>query len=155
KWLSVGTKDDWNNDDIHAWSAFCFDGWRYLTFQLPASAPYDSYREHGTSWWGSYGGDGIVDLPLSLEKIMVERRPKVIYGADLVDARPDDVLLGDLYAEYASEADMGKEAVRLSRLRIPEQTRPHELTNPTADLPAGGRGAPTHAHRVSHARHHD
>ena len=37
KWVSVGTKEDWNNDDIHGWSAFCFDGWRYMTFQLPAS----------------------------------------------------------------------------------------------------------------------
>ena len=81
------------------------------------------YREYGTSWWGSYGGDGIVDLPLTLEKVIIERRPKVIYGNDLVAAKPDDVLLGDLYAEYASPSDQGDEAVRLSKLRMPIPAR--------------------------------
>lgn len=143
KWISIGTKEDWNNDDIHCWSSFCFDGWRYLKFPLPSSLPYDSYREHGTSWWGSYGGDGIVDLPLRLEKIMVERRPKVIYGNDLVAARTDDVLLADLSAEYASPGDATDEAVRLSKLRIPLPADAPALTNPIAELNATGVGAPT------------
>ena len=38
----------------------------------------------------------MADLPLKLEKVIVERRPNVVYGNDLVEARPDDVLLGDL-----------------------------------------------------------
>lgn len=149
KWVSVGTKDDWNNDDIHCWSAFCFDGWRYLRFQLPASAPYDSYREHGTSWWGSYGGDGIVDLPLTLEKVIVERRPKVIYGNDLVAAKPDDVLLGDLYTEYAGSNDQGDEAVRLSKLRMPIPRDAPALGNPIAELEKTGVGAPTKVLKVA------
>ncbi len=142
KWISVGTKEEWNNDDIHCWSSFCFDGWRYLRFEMPSSAPYDSFREYGTTWWGSSGGDGVVDLPLTLDKIIVERRPKVIYGNDLVDAKPDDVLLGDLNAEYASAEDRGDKAVRLSKLRMPIPKDAPELLNPIAELAKTGVGVP-------------
>ena len=149
KWISVGAKDEWNNDDIHAWSAFAFDGWRYMRFPMPSSAPYDSFRERGTTWWGSYGGDGVVDLPLKLEKVIVERRPKVIYGNDLVDAKPDDVLLADLNAEYAVEADRGDEAVRLSKLRMPIPKGAPEMTNPIAEFARTGIGAPTKILKVT------
>lgn len=149
KWISVGTKQEWNNDDIHTWSAFNFDGWRYMKFQMPSNLPYDSFRERGSSWWGSYGGDGIVDLPLSLEKIMVERRPRVIYGNELETARPDDVLLGELRAEYAAAGDETAEAVRQSRLRMPlPQTAP-ALENPIAELARTGTGPATTVLRVT------
>jgi hypothetical protein len=143
KWISVGTKEDWNNDDIHGWSAFCFDGWRYLRFQLPSNAPYDSFREHGSSWWGAYGGDGIVDLPLALEKVIVERRPKVIYGNDLVAAKPDDVLLAGLNMEYDDVTDQVDEAIRLSKLRMPTPRDAPALGNPIAELEKTGVGAGT------------
>ena len=120
RWVSVGKKGEWNVDDVHNWSAFNFDGWRYLTFEMPANAPYDLYREAGTSFWGNYGeGDMVVDLPLTLEKIIVERRTHVIHGTEQLPAPPDDVLLGGLYAEYEKPADKADEAVRLSRLRMP------------------------------------
>lgn len=153
KWLSVGTKEDWNNDDIHGWSQFCFDGWRYLRFQLPSNMPYDNYREHGSSWWGSYGGDNVVDLPVKLEKVMIERRPKVVYAADLVPAKPDDVLLSDVYAEYASAADRTEEAVRLSRVRMPMPPAPPTMANPIADAEKAGVGAATKALRVRDPEH--
>jgi len=149
KWISVGTKDEWNNDDIHTWSAFCFDGWRYLRFQLPSNLPYDSYREHGSSWWGSYGGDGIVDLPVKLEKIIVERRNQVVYANDLVPAKPDDVLLADLYAEYADAADKTRDTVRLSKLRMPVPKIAPGLVNPVAELAKTGTGAATRVVRVT------
>src|SRR6185436_1736776 len=153
RWISVGAKEEWNNDDVHCWSAFCFDGWRYLRFQLPSSAPYDSFRERGTTWWGSYDGDGVVDLPLKLEKVIVERRPKVICGNELVAASPDDVLLGDLYAEYASAADKGEEVLRLSKLRMPSPAGMPELANPIADLAKTGVGAATKALKVTDPEH--
>jgi hypothetical protein len=119
RWISIGAKDDWNCNDVHGWSMFAFDGWRYLRFELPASAPYDAYREYGTTWWGSYAGDGIVDLPLKLEKVIIERRTHVIYVNDIQPANPADVLLGELIAEYETPADATREAVRLNHLRIP------------------------------------
>jgi hypothetical protein len=119
RWLSVGKKGEWNVDDVHCWSAFNFDGWRYLPFELCGNQPYDCYRDMGTSFWGYYGkGDGIVDLPLTLEKIIVERRTHVIKADEQIAANPEDVLLGDLYAEYEKPADKTDEAVRLSRLRM-------------------------------------
>jgi hypothetical protein len=119
RWLSVGKKGEWNVDDVHCWSAFNFDGWRYLSFELCGYQPYDCFRDMGTSFWGYYGkGDGIVDYPLTLEKIIVERRTHVIYLDDLRPANPEDVLLADLYAEYEKPADKSDETVRISRLRM-------------------------------------
>lgn len=138
KWISVGTKDDWNCDDIRTHSFFCFDGWRYIKFQMPSNAPYDCFRELGSSWWGSFGGDGIVDLPVRLEKIIVERRSWVIYGNELIPAKDEDVLLGDLYAEYASSEDMTDKAVKLSNIRMPVPQGIPALENPIKNLEQTG-----------------
>jgi hypothetical protein len=119
RWLSVGKKDEWNGYDTPGASAFNFDGWRYLRFELPGNQPWDCFRDAGSTWWGYFGqGDGIVDLPLTLEKIIVERRTHVIKLDTLEPANPADVLLGDLYVEYARDADRSEEAVRLSRVRM-------------------------------------
>jgi hypothetical protein len=141
RWLSVGKKGEWNVDDVHNWSAFNFDGWRYLTFELPANSPYDLYREAGTSFWGNYRGDMVVDLPLTLEKIIVERRTHVIHATEQLAAAPDDVLLGSLYAEYEKPADRTDEAVRLSRLRMPVPNIPPDLENPIRKLADAGTTA--------------
>ena len=153
RWLSVGGKDEWNQDDTRTLSGFNFDGWRYLRFELPSHSPYDCYRELGTSWWGSYDGDGVVDLPVKLEKIIVERRSSVVYGNDLVPARTDDVLLGDLYAEYASAFDMTDEMVRISALRMPMPAGAPTLDNPITDMAQTGVGAPTRVLKVADPAH--
>jgi hypothetical protein len=149
RWLSVGKKGEWNVDDTHNWSAFNYDGWRYLTFELPANAPYDLYREAGTSFWGAWpppaarvgkgkredgDSDMVVDLPLTLEKIIVERRTHVIHATEQIPAAPDDVLLGSLLAEYETAADRTDEAVRLSRLRMPLAATVPDLANPIRTL---------------------
>ena len=151
RWLSVGKKDEWNVDDTHNWSAFNYDGWRYLTFELPGNASYDLYREAGTSFWGNYPaspaggkgksepGDMVVDLPLTLEKIIVERRTHVIHATEQLPAAPDDVLLGTLHAEYETPADRTDEAVRLSRLRMPLPTAAPDLSNPIRKLTEAGK----------------
>ncbi len=154
RWLSVGKKGEWNVDDIHCWSAFNFDGWRYLRFEMPGNAPWDCFREAGTSFWGYYGeGDGIVDLPLSLEKIIVERRTHVIKVDELVPANPADVLLGDLYAEYEKAADRSDEAIRLSRLRMPKPTSAPAIENPIQKLTQTGLGQPTAITKVEPPAH--
>ena len=141
RWVSVGKKGEWNVDDVHCWSAFNFDGWRDPSFELPGNQPWDCYREAGTSFWGYYGeGDGMVDLPLTLEKILVERRTHVIKADELVPANPADVLLGDLMIDYESESDRTEEAVRLSRLRMPVPDQAPALENPIQKLTETGRG---------------
>jgi hypothetical protein len=119
RWTSIGTQDQYNCDDVHSWSAFNFDGWRYLRFELPGHAGYDNFRKHGTTWWRSDGGDGFVDLPLTLENIIVEQRSHVLYVNDVQPAAENTVSLGKLYVEYASPEDATAEAVRVSRLRMP------------------------------------
>jgi hypothetical protein len=133
KWISVGAKNQWNCDDTHGWSKFCYDGWRLLKFELPSHAPYDNYRENGTTWWGSSEGDGIVDLPLKIEKIMIERRPQAMYVNSLEKTNPQPVELANMYAEYADKSDMGKEVVELSKIRMPQPQKMNRL-NPIAEL---------------------
>ena len=150
RWVSIGTKDEWNCDDIHNWSFFNFDGWRYLRFELPSNSPYDTFREYGSTWWGSFGGgDGIVDLPLRIEKIIVERRTHAMYVNDPRPASPDDVLLADLCAEYESVEDRGEAAVALSRLRMPVPAGIPDLDNPIEAMAAGGVGAPVNVARIT------
>jgi hypothetical protein len=149
RWLSVGKKGEWNVDDTHNWSAFNFDGWRYLAFELPANSPYDIFREAGTTFWGNYQGDMVVDLPLTLEKIIVERRTHVIQATELVLASTDDVLLGAHYAEYEKPADQTDEAIRLSRLRMPIPATPPELGNPIRQLSETGTSPGPEVTRIS------
>lgn len=130
KWLSNGKNGEWNVDDVHCASIFCFDGWRYLRFELPGNQPYDCYREPGTCWWGNYGGDGIVDLPLTLEKIFVERRTHVIVADELRQADTSDTLFGDLVVEYENNFDRTSQAVKLSRIRMEVPDTIPEIDNP-------------------------
>jgi hypothetical protein len=141
RWLSVGTKGAWNCDDIHQWSVFNFDGWRYLRFELPACSPYDLFREAGSTWWGSYGaGDRVPDLPLTLEKILVERRTHAITVTEFEAVPAGDVELGALYAEYEKPEDRTGEAIRLAGLRMPVPEGVPEMDNPIAELTASAAG---------------
>jgi hypothetical protein len=143
-WTSVGTKDDWNCDDTHAWSYVSFEGTRYVRFPLPGTHPYDCSRELETTWWGSHGGDGIVDLPLSLEKVFVEARNEVPYLSVMKLVPNRTYTIGAVVAEYDSEADTTDAAIALNQIRkpLPEWTGPTEnkiaklLTEGVGDAPA-------------------
>ncbi|MCX7705962.1 MAG: hypothetical protein N2115_06885, partial [bacterium] len=138
KWISNGKNGEWNVDDVHCASMFCFDGWRYLRFELPGNQPYDCFREPGTCWWGNYDGDGIVDLPLKVEKIFVERRTHVIVADELRPADTSDTLFGDLFVEYEKPEDRTPEAVRLSRLRMNTDITIPEIENPLLKIEKEG-----------------
>lgn len=141
RWLSVGKKGEWNVDDVHNWSAFNYDGWRYLTFEMPGNQPWDLYRDAGTSFWGYYEGDGVVDLPLTLEKVIVERRTHVIHATEQVPALTDDVALGTLYAEYAQPFHKSPDMARQGNLRMPLPEAPPNLANPIQQLAETGATA--------------
>jgi hypothetical protein len=144
-WTSIGTRDDWNADDPHGWSYVNFEGWRYVRFPLPGSRPYDAARMLETTWWGSREGakgsyDGIVDLPLSVEKIFVEARNEVPYLSEMKTVPERAFKLSQLIAEYSSPAEATPEAIAASKLRmaIPQWSGPAE--NPIARLQAEGVG---------------
>jgi hypothetical protein len=140
-WTSTGTKDEWNCDDTHGWSSVNFDGWRYLRFPLPSTAPWDNARELETTWWGSRGGDGVVDLPLSLEKIIVEARNEVPWLGEMKLVPERSYKLSHLVAEYEREelATPAALANYKARMPLPVWTGPAE--NIIAKLSAEGAGA--------------
>ncbi len=109
---------------------------------MPGHTGYDNFRKHGTTWWGSTGGDGVVHLPLTLEKILVEQRSHILYVNDVQPVVSNVVSFGKLYVEYDSPADAAEEAVRLSRLRMPLPQGEADLPSPIADMARDGVGAP-------------
>lgn len=138
QWYSVGLKGTWNADDMPGDSSFCFDGWRLLRYELPANAPWDSFRELGMTRWGSDNQNSLVELPLSLEKIFVERRSSVMYGNGQCRINQEQpVLLGDIYVEYAKEPDMTDEVIRLSKIRVPDLPI-GSLPNPISEMKKSG-----------------
>jgi hypothetical protein len=158
RWTSIGTKDQYNCDDAHSWSEFNFDGWRYLTFELPGHYGYDNFRKYGTTWWrGGDGEDainpGIVDLPLALEAIIVEQRTHVLYVNDVQPAKSDTVHLGKLFVEYDDPADATDEAVRQSRLRMPAPKEAANLPNPIARFQREGLGEPVRITKLEPPTH--
>jgi len=158
RWVSIGTKDQYNCDDVHSWSSFNFDGWRYLRFELPGHIGYDDFRKHGTTWWRSYNdgnADNIVDLPLTLEKIIVEQRTHILHVNDIQPVASDTVCFGKLYAEYASPEDATDAAVKLSRLRMPLPKGVADLPNPIVELEKTGIGAPTEITKLEKPLEHN
>jgi len=144
-WQSIGAKEQWNCDDVHSWSYFNFDGWRYLEFPLPAHQPGDAYRERDTVWW-NYSAEGVVDLPVRLTRIIVEMRTHHIYVNECVPIADRSVQLDDLMAVYADAESMTDAPVRLQKaaagVLAPERTGGTALPNPIAALSKRGAAAP-------------
>ena len=46
------------------------------------------------------GGDGYVDYPLALTKVILELRDRVVYVTDLVPVKDETVRLSELMAVY-------------------------------------------------------
>lgn len=147
---SVGSKDDWNCDDTHSWSYFCFDGPRYCEFPLPGHAPGDDYREQDTVWW-NHSAEGIVDLPVKLTKIIVEMPTHQIYVDQIVPVANRTIEIDDLVAVYESAANMTDEPVRVQRAAAGMYRRPagstDGLPNPIAELAASGAAPATKIER--------
>lgn len=125
KFISVGKKGVWNTDDQKNDSSFNFTGTRLVRVEMPGSRPWDMSRYPGNCWWGAYGGDERVDYPLSLEKIYIERRAKVLYVNDLVTADPSPVRLGKLYVEEIQPD---------SSLVMPLPDKSFKMVNPLAEI---------------------
>jgi hypothetical protein len=152
-WTSHGTKDDWNCDDTHGWSYVHFDGWRYVRFPLPVSHPYDAARGLETTWWGSSGGDGIVDLPLTLERIFVEARNEVPWLGTMKQVPERTYKLSQVVAEYTSEADTTPAVIATHRLRAPAPVWVGPTFNPMARLQTEGFEAAPAAPSFSEPEH--
>lgn len=119
KFVSVGQKETYNVDDTKCDSHFTFTGRRLIRFELPGNRPWDKSRFAGSCWWGAYGGDGVVDYPLAVEKVFVERRDRAMYVNDLVPADRSAILLGGLYVEdFEPESDLAMPPPPAERKRL-------------------------------------
>ena len=130
RFISVGTRNTWNNDDTPNASSFNFDGARLVRFELPANLSWDGFREMGSTWWGMTGGDTIADLPLSIEKIHIERRRRVMYVNSLEPVPEAKVTLGRLFVEYASPTHLDVPAP----ITMPAAPAVANPLNPITDL---------------------
>jgi hypothetical protein len=110
-----------------------------VRFELPGNRPWDASRLPGSCWWGAYGGDGVVDYPLSVAKIFIERRTKAMYANAIAEIEPKPALLGALYAE-AIDPD--------SDLRMPPPPAGAPVQNPIAEI--NGTLEPTEITGVMH-----
>ena len=117
-----------------------FDGWRYVRFPLPGTHPYDSARELETTWWGSSGGDGVVDLPLTLEKIIVEARNEVPWLGEMKLVPERSYKLSQIVLEYDREADTQPAVLARNKLRAPLPVWSGPAENPIAKLAVEGTG---------------
>ncbi|MBI2191942.1 MAG: hypothetical protein HYU36_08160 [Planctomycetes bacterium] len=142
---SVGTKDDWNCDDVHSWSYFNFDGWRTMEFPLPANSPGDDYREMDSVWW-NHSEEGIVDLPLQLVRIFIEMQTHQIYVDEMLPVENLTIELDDLEAVYDDPEDMTEKPVLVQRSAagtLKARATGGSLPNPIAGLREAGVGAAT------------
>ncbi|MBM3801378.1 MAG: hypothetical protein FJW26_03605 [Acidimicrobiia bacterium] len=94
RWIGVG-----GNEDEFGKSYINFDGWRWVEVDL--CGHYDrEYPRPGHDNWTSQGGDGFVDYPLTLTKLILELRDQVVHVAGLVRVKNQAVRLSQLMALY-------------------------------------------------------
>ncbi len=135
-YLSCGTKDAWNCDDTHSWSYFNFDGWRYMEFPLPGNSPGDNYREKDSVWWG-HSAEGVVDLPLKLNRIIFEMPGHQLYVNEVLPVEDRTVEVDDLIAVYDTPEMMSEKPVAVQRAAAAVALRPFERLRTGRDQDSG------------------
>ena len=146
KLLNIGTKDEFNCDDIHSWSNLNFDGWKYTEFPLPGNLPGDDYREKDSVWW-NHTEQKPVKLPLKLTRIIVEMPKNIIYINEMLPVENQGVELDELVAVYDSEEMKGAGAAELAAAAAGmyqvDAADSSVLPNPIKELASGGGAAAT------------
>jgi len=133
-WTAVGKRGSWNCDDPFGASYISFEGWRYVRIPMPGNQPYDASRDLETTGWGSREGDGIVDLPLRLEKIFVEARNEVPVVGEMRLVPDRSYKLSGLVAEYPSEEEASPAAIVRNQVKMPKVEWSGPVENPIAQL---------------------
>ena len=86
---------DWCTDDAWDTSRINFDGWRYVAFPMPGNYPGEHYGWPGNSQW-RWDKDGVVHYPLTLKKLVVELREKVLHMKTFSPPPRPEIYLKDL-----------------------------------------------------------
>jgi hypothetical protein len=96
--ISAG-EGGWMVGDWRARTFINFDGWNYLGVPLLTwheSGFYGPERRH----WRYTGGDGRVDFPIRVTRLIVEMRDRVVHLTDMVPVPNPAIRLRDLSASY-------------------------------------------------------
>lgn len=86
---------DWNTDDPYGISRINFDGWRYVGFPLPGNYVGEHHPWPANSYW-RWDGDGVVDYPLTLKKIVIELPQKVLHVKSWAPAPRAEIYINQL-----------------------------------------------------------
>lgn len=86
---------DWSTDDPYGISRINFDGWRYVGFPLPGNYEGERHPWPANSYW-RWDGDGVVDYPLTLKKLVVELPQKVLHVQTWAPAPRAEIYLKNL-----------------------------------------------------------
>ncbi len=96
----------WDRDKVAHTSAIAFDGWRFISQELPGA-----HAEDAENWlevtqaaprrdWSSRGGDGDgrVQFPIKVTRVALAMREWQVYVTDMVPAQSRSIRLGPLMA---------------------------------------------------------
>jgi hypothetical protein len=100
RFLSIGAPcGGWSVGDWRCKTFLSFDGWNYLREPLPFKYESGFYGPPQSEWTAT-GGDGLVDYPIKLTRLMVELRDKVVHLTDPIEVPDKSVRLRDLSVGY-------------------------------------------------------
>jgi hypothetical protein len=78
KFYSIGAEDGgWSLNDWEGETALNFDGWDYLSVKLPQKYSSGFYQPQQNNWRSS-GGDGVVQYPVRVSKLVVTLRDRIV-----------------------------------------------------------------------------
>jgi len=89
----------WEVSDWRDRSAINFDGWNFISLEVPKRYP-GGFHMPADRDWSYHGGDldGVVQHPITVTRVVVALRDRQVYLTNLVPARSRSVRLGSLLA---------------------------------------------------------
>ncbi len=109
RFFSIGASEGgWSVGDWEAQTFINFDGWNYLSVELPFQHASGFYGPPKRNWLAR-GGDGVVDYPIRVTRLVVEMRDTVLRLTEPVPVPDRTVRLRGLSVSYGTR--MGEEPI--------------------------------------------
>jgi len=96
--ISAG-EGEWLVGDWKTRTYINFDGWNYLQVRLPTWHESGFYGPERCDW-KTTGGDGRVDFPIKLTRLVIELRDRVVHLTDLLPVPDPAIRLKDLSVSF-------------------------------------------------------
>ncbi|MEA3402506.1 MAG: hypothetical protein U9R79_14810, partial [Armatimonadota bacterium] len=89
----------WSIGDWQCDTFINFDGWNYLSVELPFEYESGFYAPPAHNWTHT-GGDGRVDYPIRFTRLVVEMRDRVLHLTQPIEVPDRTIRLRDLSVSY-------------------------------------------------------